>query len=234
MGRVHKIVYKKLMMYYIFMIILAVDSSHKDLSLTLKVEENIITKIYNKDGKHSEIFLEAVHEILEKSNLQISSLSGILFNKGPASFTGTRVAASSLQAIGYSINIPVIGISSLEVIAHVYLVDSKKRRFACAKYAYGNKYFTASFENVKKLRQIKDTSLAEIDVIDTSHDEHLIINGELSKYLQEKSIPLASDHTVLPRETNSEDLISFAEKYIELGDRFNLSDTLPDYANHEI
>ena len=87
---------------------------------------------------------------------------------------------------------------------------------------------------MKKLNQIKDPSLAEIGTIDTSHNEFLIINNELSKYLQEKSLSLTSDHSVLQRETNSEDLISFAEKYIYLGDKFNLSDTLPDYANHKI
>ena len=42
------------------------------------------------------------------------------------------------------------------------------------------------------------------------------------------------DHTILKHETNSEDLISFAEKYVDFGDEFNLSCTLPDYANHEI
>ena len=222
------------MMYYDFMIILAIDSSQKDLSLSLKVDENIITKTYQKDGKHSEIFLEVLNEILDKNSIRVSNLSGILFNKGPASFTGTRVAASSLQAIGYSLNIPVIGISSLEVMAHVYSTDSNERMFDCAKYAYGDKYFTASFEKIKKLIQIKDTELADIEKIHMSHKKHLIINTELSEYLQKKSLPLTLNYTVLPRETNSEDLISFAEKYIILCGEFNLSDTLPDYANHEI
>jgi len=234
MGRIHKIVYKKLMMYYDFMIILAIDSSQKDLSLSLKVDENIITKTYQKDGKHSEIFLEVVSEILDKNSIRLPNLSGILFNKGPASFTGTRVAASSLQAIGYSLNIPVIGISSLEVMSHVYSIDSNERMFDCAKYAYGDKYFSASFEKIEKLIQINDTELADIEMIDTSHKKHLIINTELSEYLQKKGLPLTLNNTVLPRETNSEDLISFAEKYINICGEFNLSDTLPDYANHEI
>ncbi len=220
-------------MYYIFMIILAVDSSSKDLSLSLKIEEDLETKIYQKDGRHSEIFLEALNDLVE-NNIRVADLSGILFNKGPASFTGTRVAASSLQAIGYSLNIPVIGISSLEVMAHVYSRDYDMRKFDCVKYAYGNKYFTASFTKVKKLRQTKSTSLAEIQMIDASHDEHIIINTELSRYLDNNGLSITLDHTILKHETNSEDLISFAEKYVDFGDEFNLSYTLPDYANHEI
>ena len=220
-------------MYYIFMIILAVDSSSKDLSLSLKIEEDLETKIYQKDGRHSEIFLEALNDLVE-NNIQVADLSVILFNKGPASFTGTRVAASSLQAIGYSLNIPVIGISSLEVMAHVYSRDSDIRKFDCAKYAYGNKYFTASFAKVKKLRQTKSTSLAEIQMINASHDEHLIINTELSRHLDNNDLSITLDHTILKHETDSEDLISYAEKYVDFGDEFNLSYTLPDYANHEI
>ena len=214
--------------------ILAVDSSHKDLSLSLKIEDKITTKIHQKDGKHSEIFLEAINDILKKSNIKSSSLSGILFNKGPASFTGTRVAASSLQAIGYSLDIPIIGISSLEVMAYMHIVDSDMNKFKCAKYAYGSKYFTASFEKGDKLRQIKDTLLADIDIINIPRDEHLVINNELSEYLQKNSLHIPSNYTTLSRETNSEDLIFFSEKYINLGDKFNLRDTLPDYANHEI
>ncbi len=222
------------MMYYVFMIILAIDSSSKDLSLSLRSEKGIETKIYQKDGKHSEIFLQALNDLLDTNNMQASDLSGILFNKGPASFTGTRVAASSLQAIGYTLNIPIVGISSLEVMAYVYSSDSNMTRFECAKYAYGDRYFTASFEKSKKLYQIKDTLLSDIKMINISHNEHLVLNTELSKYIERKCIPITYDHTILSRETNSEDLISFAEKYINLGSEFKLSDTLPDYANHEI
>ena len=216
------------------MIILSVDSSNKDLSLSLKVEDKMTTKIYQKDGKHSEIFLEAVRDMLEKSNIKLSNLSGILFNKGPASFTGTRVAASSLQAIGYSLDIPVIGISSLEVMAYMHIITSDMNKFKCAKYAYGSKYFTASFEKGDEFSQPKDTMLADIDVINMPHDEHLVINTELSEYLQKNSLDIPMNYTTLSRETNSEDLIFFSEKYINLGGNFNLLDTLPDYANHEI
>ena len=79
-------------------------------------------------------------------NFKASNLTGILFNKGPASFTGTRVAASVTQAIGYSFNIPVIGISSLALMAFKFYKNNNITNIGCVKKAYGEKLYIGHYD----------------------------------------------------------------------------------------
>ena len=98
--------------------ILAIDSSGSLLSLTLKLDDKISNFSDQQQSRASQIILSSIDILLSKSKIEVNDLDVIVFNKGPASFTGTRVAASVCQAIGYSCNIPVVGISSLSLRAY--------------------------------------------------------------------------------------------------------------------
>jgi tRNA A37 threonylcarbamoyltransferase TsaD len=42
--------------------------------------------------------------------LKLSGLTGLIFVSGPGSFTGLRIGASTINALAYSLNIPVVGV----------------------------------------------------------------------------------------------------------------------------
>jgi tRNA threonylcarbamoyladenosine biosynthesis protein TsaB len=78
-------------------------------------------ELYTYDGqkKLAEIKWEAhrrlaetihkkVDEILNKSSISVSEIEGIVFYKGPGSFTGLRIGASVANAISYAQKTPVI------------------------------------------------------------------------------------------------------------------------------
>ncbi|MBP7835044.1 tRNA (adenosine(37)-N6)-threonylcarbamoyltransferase complex dimerization subunit type 1 TsaB [Candidatus Saccharibacteria bacterium] len=48
-------------------------------------------------------------ELIQRNNLEINNVSGVICFKGPGSFTGLRIGASIVNALGYSLNIPVVG-----------------------------------------------------------------------------------------------------------------------------
>ena len=64
------------------------------------------------------MILIEIDKILKKYNIKRETIDYIVFNRGPGSFTGTRVASSVIQAIAYTHNIPVIGISSMWLMAY--------------------------------------------------------------------------------------------------------------------
>ena len=113
--------------------ILSIDSSGPVLSLTLKQNDKIFSYSDVQEAKASQIILSSIDSLLLKSKINVTDLNAIVFNKGPASFTGTRVAASVCQAIGYSRNIPVIGISSLSLMAFNYFLKSNYSYITCIK-----------------------------------------------------------------------------------------------------
>ena len=113
--------------------ILSIDSSGSSLSIALKIGDETMLFSDSEARKASRIILSNIDKIMSDNKLDVSDLNLIIFNKGPASFTGTRIAASVCQAIGYTLNIPVIGVNSLSLMAYNYYSQSSYSKIICIK-----------------------------------------------------------------------------------------------------
>ena len=56
-------------------------------------------------------------EILAEAEWTLQQLDGIAFGSGPGSFTGLRIACGVAQGLAYALDLPVVGISTLEATA---------------------------------------------------------------------------------------------------------------------
>jgi tRNA threonylcarbamoyladenosine biosynthesis protein TsaB len=101
------------------MIILGIDSSTEILAVGLVEKERIIneTTVMSQREHASRIF-NTIEEILLSSNITKRDLSGIGVAIGPGSFTGLRVGLAVAKGMSISLRIPVVGISTFEVIHH--------------------------------------------------------------------------------------------------------------------
>ena len=104
--------------------ILSIDSSGPMLSIELKINNESYSYSDQQKSRASQIILSSIDKIMSDNNVEVTDLNMIVFNKGPASFTGTRIAASVCQAIGYTLNIPVIGVNALSLMALVIFPKS--------------------------------------------------------------------------------------------------------------
>lgn len=66
---------------------------------------------------HTRQILPMIHQLLQQSQLPLSSLNGIIYTKGPGSFTGVRVGVSVVQGLSMAWNIPTMGVSTLMALA---------------------------------------------------------------------------------------------------------------------
>ena len=216
--------------------ILSIDSSGPVLSLTLKQNDKIFSYSDVQEAKASQIILSSIDSLLLKSKINVTDLNAIVFNKGPASFTGTRVAASVCQAIGYSRNIPVIGISSLSLMAFNYFLKSNYSYITCIKKAYSDKFYVGQFDvNNNEYETLNPISLCGADQFKFDKTNHYVSDSwdKIVSLLGNdvlKDIHNFNDESSL----NSEILLKYAEKYCEFGNSFDLKKTFPDYANHVI
>ena len=97
--------------------ILAIDTSTSIFSLCLKVNDHEEIIEYEAGVTHSKIILQEIKSILKKGGLVISDLDAIAFASGPGSFTGIRIASGVAYGLAFPHKIPIIPVSSLEVIA---------------------------------------------------------------------------------------------------------------------
>ena len=99
--------------------ILAVDTSSKLCSVAMLEDKNLIKKFELDNGlTHSETLMPLIQQLLNECSLSLNNINLLVSDIGPGSFTGIRIGVSSCKAFSDSLNIPCVGISSLEVLAY--------------------------------------------------------------------------------------------------------------------
>ena len=99
--------------------ILSIDTASDLCTVALLENENCIHEIIVDDARnHSEKIMPVIEQVLEKTNLTLKDINLIVCDKGPGSFTGIRIGVGTVLAFQDSLNIPCVGISSLEGLAY--------------------------------------------------------------------------------------------------------------------
>lgn len=94
-------------------------------------------------GTHSERLLVTVDHLLKLAKWELSCLEGVAVAIGPGSFTGLRIGIATAKGMALALNIPIVGISSLESLARngdvfdgvvVPLIDARRGEIYAAVY----------------------------------------------------------------------------------------------------
>ncbi len=81
---------------------------------------------------HASFLQVAIEALVAKTDIPLNSMDAIAVTMGPGSYTGLRVGLSSAKGIAYALNKPIIGLSTLALLAnaaskHTWLEDKKGR-----------------------------------------------------------------------------------------------------------
>ena len=75
--------------------------------------------------RHGEELLQRIDELLAEAGVARGDLSGVVVGTGPGSFTGLRIGLATAKAIAYSLDIPIVGISSTLALAAATTADGE-------------------------------------------------------------------------------------------------------------
>ena len=115
--------------------ILSIDTSSNICAVAILEDTKLLKEISENNGlTHSETLMPIIQNTLNSLNLNLKDINLIICDKGPGSFTGIRIGIATAKGFSDSLNIPVIGISSLETLAYNVqencticpLIDAKK------------------------------------------------------------------------------------------------------------
>jgi tRNA threonylcarbamoyladenosine biosynthesis protein TsaB len=121
------------------MLILACDTSGAQASAALWRDGRIIAEMTRTAGlTHSVVFMPLVDALLSQNSIKPAQIDRYAVTSGPGSFTGIRIGISAVQAMAYATGKPVIGLSTLAVLAWPYrscphtlvapLIDARNNR----------------------------------------------------------------------------------------------------------
>src|SRR3954451_8207264 len=100
------------------MTILAIDTSNYPLGVAL-IEDNQVLGEYitNLKKNHSVRIMPAIQTLMKDCERVPAQLTKIVVAKGPGSYTGVRIGVTIAKTMAWSLKIPLVGVSSLEILA---------------------------------------------------------------------------------------------------------------------
>lgn len=102
------------------MILLALDTSKKSLTVSLTVDGVQHGAYFADCGvTHSEVLLPHIQRIMDEAGVTVSQLDGVGCVVGPGSFTGIRIGVTTVRAIAQVQNIPCVAVTSTELMAYL-------------------------------------------------------------------------------------------------------------------
>ena len=220
------------------MTILAIDTSNYPLGVAL-IEENQVLGEYitNLKKNHSVRIMPAIQTLMKDCERVPAQLTKIVVAKGPGSYTGVRIGVSIAKTLAWSLKIPLVGISSLEIIAagagryfdgYVSpLIDARRGQVYTGLYHYQNGQFTT----VKEDRLVLSADWAA--ALKEEKKPILFVGNDLALHqkvledtLGSKAVfaaitehnPRPSELALLGRGKEEEDIHSFVPNYIRLAE----------------
>lgn len=205
--------------------LLAFDTSSQALSVALTEDDNLLGKIdLNIKKNHSITLMPAIDFLMINAGLQPEDLDRIAVAQGPGSYTGLRIAVTTAKTLASTLNIDLVGVSSLAAIAAnvevagkvVPLIDARRQNVYAGIYENGT---SISQEHHVELDKLMDTLKTE---------ERLYFTGELANFRELISQTLPQAKFV----ENAERRLPNAYQIARLGAGYepvNVDEFVPEY-----
>ena len=152
--------------------ILGLDTSTEVCSVALKVGQEINKINIPTPREHTLKILPYINKLLKQFNIAISDLNLVCVGSGPGSFTGIRVALGIAKGIAFGLDVPVVSLSSLEVMSYSASKTHNSKYIFAAMDARMNQVYFSAF-HTEKTNNIE--SILDERVIDPSEALQLVL-----------------------------------------------------------
>lgn len=178
---------------------LAIDTSTDTASLALVQDGEVLAELTWRCGQnHSTQLLPHLSHLLNQTDLSLQSANCIIVAKGPGSYNGLRVGISTAKGLAFSLGIPLIGVSTLEVEAYQH---AERGLPVCPIFNAGRgEIATATYQKKgSKWCQLAAEHLTTVDALCSQIATKTIFCGEFVPFIAAKlSQQLKQKAVILP------------------------------------
>lgn len=160
-------------------LILNIDTALSNASICIANDDVSLAYTENETKeKHAGWIHDAITNMLQVANVALGDLDAVAVSNGPGSYTGLRISLATAKGLCYALNIPLICISTLEVMAHAVKDDAWD--LICPMIdARRMEVFTAVYD--KELKTIKTAEaliLSETSFADILTNHKVLFTGD--------------------------------------------------------
>ncbi len=210
---------------------LVIDTASSDcrVGLLRSSDRRLFSNIESAAQSHSRCILSMIDTLLTQASTPLPTIQALVWNAGPGSFTGIRIAASVVQSLSYSLQIPFLSLSSLEIMAYAAAhKESGPLPICVALDARMNGIYWASFS-------------IENGVLSRTEEDRLVVKEEFEKHccMVDRTILLVGDawpSVMQPTDSNTalEDLIALARLKQQQDWQNTAASCLPNYVQSTV
>ena len=163
------------------MLILGISTSTARVGCAIGGHEGILGAVHSSRGKrHAETLTPAIEFLCRQSRVELGDIGAIAVDLGPGLFTGLRVGVAAGKALAHARRLPMIGVTSLDLLA--FALRHSSRRIVCAIDAGRGEIFHASYRQspggVQRLTEPTVGTAADLAVELQALDEELLVVGD--------------------------------------------------------
>ena len=180
--------------------VLAFDTSSKALSLAILEDKQVLAETtINIKKNHSITLMPAIDFLMASLDWTPKDLDRIVVAEGPGSYTGLRIAVATAKTLAHTLNIELIGMSSLLSLVPrqqegllVPLMDARR-----------NNVYAGFYENAKPVMPEAHLSFAEV-LEQVKDAEQVTFVGEVESFVEQiqEHLPQADYQETLPNAAN--------------------------------
>jgi tRNA threonylcarbamoyladenosine biosynthesis protein TsaB len=99
-------------------LILGIDTATVQVSCAVGGHEGVLASTLSSRGKrHAESLTPAIQFACRQARIELSEISVVAVDLGPGLFTGLRVGVATAKAMAHALQVPMIGVPSLDLLA---------------------------------------------------------------------------------------------------------------------
>ncbi|WP_105258698.1 MULTISPECIES: tRNA (adenosine(37)-N6)-threonylcarbamoyltransferase complex dimerization subunit type 1 TsaB [unclassified Pseudoalteromonas] len=189
--------------------ILALDASTEALSLALLHQDKLYHFFEVCPQQHSQRILDEIDALLKQANCDIQDVDVIGYCQGPGSFTGVRISVSVAQGLAFATKTPVIGVSSLAMMAQQAISERGASTILAAIDARMGEVYLGAYEEKDGLAQLVGeqqvlepaavtSPFSAAVAVGTGWQTYTELAGSLSQVEVDKEITLPDSRYMLP------------------------------------
>ena len=145
------------------MLILGIETATQQVSVAIGGHEGVLGMFEVSRGRrHAETLVPAIEFLCRQADIEIAEFGAIAVDIGPGLFTGMRVGLAAAKAMAQALRVPMIGISSLDLLA--FPLRHSDRTIAAVIDARKGEVFSAFYRPVPGgVQRVSDPRVSSVD-----------------------------------------------------------------------
>lgn len=218
--------------------VLAINTSSYRLGIAIMDDQQVVGvhETFAKVNQSTRV-MPAIEQLMKDVHMKPTAIDKIIVTRGPGSFTGIRIGVTIAKTMAWALDVPVIGVSTLEALAYqaivyrdkviVPFIDARRGRVYSGAYAWINDVLEPVIDekNIDMNDWLEELHALKKEVVFLSPDLSLYRNMIESTMNERAIFPPQLLHRIDPvhvalagKSYKAQDVHTFVPEYLRLAE----------------